>query len=49
VGGEVGAHLVFGGVKRQISNVKFRHKTTHKIKRQGGRLSALPAGASRIL
>jgi hypothetical protein len=30
VGGEVGAHLVFGGVKRQISNVKFRHKTTHK-------------------
>ena len=30
MGGKEGAHLVFGGGERKISNVKFRHKTTHK-------------------
>jgi hypothetical protein len=34
VGCEEGAHLIFGGGERQISNVKFRHRTTHKKKRQ---------------
>jgi hypothetical protein len=30
VGSKEGAHLVFGGGERKITNVKFRHKTTHK-------------------
>ena len=30
VGCEEGAHLIFGGGERQISNVKFRHRITHK-------------------
>jgi hypothetical protein len=30
VGCEEGAHLIFGGGERQISNVKFRHGTTLK-------------------
>ena len=30
VGCKEGAHLVFGGGERKISNVKFRHKNTHK-------------------
>ncbi len=38
VGSEVGAHLIFGGVKRQISNVKFRHKQlTNKRDRVAGK------------
>jgi hypothetical protein len=30
VGCKEGAHLIFGGRERQISNVKFRHRITHK-------------------
>ncbi|HET9475054.1 MAG TPA: hypothetical protein VFO82_14240 [Steroidobacteraceae bacterium] len=30
VGCKEGAHLIFGGGERKITNVKFRHRTTHK-------------------
>src|SRR5690349_4188206 len=47
VGCKEGAHLIFGGRERQISNVKFRHGITHKnIEQMTGQ--ALSAG-SRIL
>src|SRR5689334_14499768 len=41
VGGEEGAHLIFGGSERQISNVKFHPEQLTKI-RDGDRFS--PAG-----
>jgi hypothetical protein len=37
VGCKEGAHLIFGGGERQISNVKFRHRTTHKKRDNGDR------------
>jgi hypothetical protein len=46
MGSKKGAHGIFGGSERKISNVKFRHRTTHRKKRYGDRLSALPAGGS---
>src|ERR1043165_6105221 len=42
MGGEVGTHLVFGGIERQISNVKF-HPEELTIKRDGDRQTALSA------